>query len=79
MEIQEILDKYGYEKESGRIGFRTPAIKLVCQKLGIKWSELTRAGKASLRGDMIDQYTKINGVGSLEVNEDGQYYMRKGR
>ena len=71
MSIEEIIEEYGYERYSGRIMFRSPAYKLICTELGIKWSSLTRTGKASLRGSMINQFTGESPI----VNERGDYYV----
>lgn len=73
MDIQEILDEYGFESQSGRIGFKSPGIKLVCDVLGIKYSNLSRTGKAALRGDMIEQFMGR----TPPVSEYGENYLNK--
>lgn len=73
--MQEILDEYGYERHSGRIGFKPGARKKICDILGIKWNHLTATGKAALRGDMIEQFMGRH----PGVHENGEYYLKKGR
>lgn len=70
--IQEVLEKHGYERRSGRIGFSSPAYKLICGLLEIKWNALSRTGKAVLRANMIDEY-----MGYGFVVEDGKHYASK--
>ncbi len=56
--IQDILDEHGYETATGRIQFRSPCYKLICDQLGIRYSLLSRAGKGILHADMVEQYCK---------------------
>ena len=71
--IEGIVKKYGYEKRSGRIMFKPPAMQLVCKALDIKYSDLSKTGRVILRGDMIEQFMGR----TPPVTIDGNYYLNK--
>jgi hypothetical protein len=54
--IWDLCQELGYETTTGRINFSSPFYKLVCNHLGIKWSQLSRTGKAVLKGNAIETY-----------------------
>lgn len=55
-DLIEIAIKYGGIGKTGTIKFASPFYRLVCAELSIKYTDLSRLGKALLRNDCIDAY-----------------------
>lgn len=71
-DIDEILEMYGEEGKTGAIFFRSPGTAKVLSVLGLTLRDLSRTGRAVLKGDMIDQYQKTGPGVRLEPG----YYTR---
>lgn len=54
--VWQLCQELGYETPTGRINFKSPFYTIVCKKLGIKYGNLTRLGKAKLKADAIETY-----------------------
>ncbi len=80
-ELSKLCQEYGYEGKTGVVMFKSPFYKLLCKKLGIKWGELSRVGKAMLRANAIDTYCYNYDINSKRFNtescfQDGSHYMK---
>lgn len=57
IDIDHILEKYGYENKRGVISFNNYAYILVAKNLGLDWKKMSKQQKEFLKGDMVLQYS----------------------